>query len=146
MTSKTPEMEAKFWEKVAPTGFCWEWTGALDQNGYGQFFIRRPLSPVKAHRLAYEILVGPIPEGAKGDHLCRNRSCVNPDHIDPIPNRDNVLRGFGITAMHARQTHCKNGHEFTPENTFTKDNGGRGCRECRKEINARYYAKTRRAS
>jgi len=83
-----------------------------------------------AHRFAYEALVGPIPEGLKLDHLCRNRACVNPDHTEPVTDRVNTLRGFGPTAMNARATHCSEGHEFTDENTYLNQSGSRVCLTC----------------
>jgi hypothetical protein len=118
---------------VDKTQDCWNWTGALD-NGYGRFQGGPRGSKVhRAHRLAYELLVGPIPEGLVLDHLCRNRRCVNPDHLEPVTNRINVLRGEGWAASRARQTHCIHGHEFTPANTYVDPKRGtRGCRECRR--------------
>lgn len=86
-----PTVEERFWAKVQPTGFCWEWIASLKPNGYGQFS-PRPGRVAYAHRYAYELLVGPIPTGADLDHLCRNRRCVNPDHLDPVDRRTNLLR------------------------------------------------------
>ena len=85
-----------------------------------------------AHRVVYEILVGPIPVGLELDHLCRNRACVNPDHLEPVTTRTNLLRGYSPWACRARQTHCKRGHEFTPENTYGTGDGRRYCRTCRR--------------
>lgn len=126
------DIEARFWAKVEPTGFCWNWTGHRNKTGHGRFHPTRNRS-IAAHRFAYELLVGPIPEGLHLDHLCRNTACVNPDHLEPVTLKENVLRGFGITAQAARATHCKNGHEFTPENTIVRAKGWRGCRECKRE-------------
>lgn len=90
-----------------------------------------------AHRVAYEQARGPIPEGLELDHLCRNRACVNPDHLEPVTHRENLLRADTFAARHAAQTHCVNGHEFTPDNTYirTRPEGGRECRACRKARN-----------
>lgn len=130
MTQREQLIKARFWSKVEPTGFCWNWTGKTsEKTGHGRFNPERTKS-VAAHRFAYELLVGPIPEGLDLDHLCRHPPCVNPDHMDPVTNRENVLRGFGITAMQARQTHCVRGHEFTPENTHITKRGMRHCRTC----------------
>lgn len=127
--------EERFWASVEPTGFCWTWTGKVqERSGHGRFNPTRQAS-IAAHRYAYESLVGPIPEGMTLDHLCRNPPCVNPDHTEPVTNRVNVLRGFGITAQQARQTHCKRGHEFTPGNTYVTKRGIRQCRECSRAKN-----------
>ena len=102
---------------------CWEWTGCKIWNGYGRIhqIIDGKRKMILAHRAVYEILVGPIPEGLTLDHLCRNRSCVNPAHLEAITMRDNVLRGVGPTAINARKTHCINGHLLP---------ASRKCREC----------------
>lgn len=118
---------AAFLEKVDKTDTCWNWTGYLNL-GYGVFKSKR------AHRVAYEHLVGPIPEGLVIDHLCRNRACVNPEHMEPVTNKENVLRGIGPSAQAARLTHCVNGHELKPENlnilTSKKTRLKRRCGAC----------------
>ena len=106
---------------------CWLWTASLDPYGYGQTTINGLHRG--AHRVVYQLLVGPIPDGLTSDHRCRVRSCVNPDHMEVVTRGENVLRGEGPPAVNARKTHCIHGHEFTPENTITK-RLGRGCREC----------------
>lgn len=108
---------------------CWEWIGTKRNKGYGSFYIHGTFY-VQAHRFCYELLSGPIPAGLTLDHLCRNTSCVNPDHLEPVTNRENTLRGFNPCAMNARKTRCKNGHEFTQENIFRNYRGGRGCVTC----------------
>jgi len=110
---------------------CWPWQGPL-RNGYGYIHLSRD-KKVAAHRWTYELFVGPIPEGLTLDHLCRNRSCVKPTHLEPVTNRVNILRGESLSARRARQTHCKRGHPFTAENTTTDAKGRRICRACRKE-------------
>lgn len=115
-------------DKDAPNG-CWLWTAALDDGGYGVFGVTSSCTR-KAHRFAYENLVGPIPAGLQLDHLCRVRNCVNPDHLEPVTPRVNVLRGVGPTAKNAAKTHCIHGHPFDAKNTYTDPRGRRDCRKC----------------
>jgi hypothetical protein len=122
------DIEARFWAKVEKTDTCWVWSAAKI-SGYGAFKLDG--RAIRAHRFAYELLVGPVPEGLPLDHLCRNRACVNPAHLEPVTHRVNILRGEGACAVKARQTHCIHGHEFTLENTYLKS-GKRQCRTCRR--------------
>lgn len=112
------------WERVHITDGCWNWVGYA-QRGYGVF--EKRIAGIRyrgrAHRVVYELLVGPIPEGLTIDHLCRNTLCVNPDHLEPVTGAENVRRA------NAFRTHCIRGHEFTEENTYYR-NGGRRCRPC----------------
>ncbi|MGQ4513709.1 HNH endonuclease [Streptomyces sp. DW26H14] len=120
----------RFWAKVSPTGFCWEWKASIKPNGYGQFGVASG-RVVYAHRYAYELLVGPISEGADIDHLCRNRACVNPDHLDPVDRRTNLLRSpITLPGSAARRGACRRGHPWTPDNTRF-ESGHRICRSCR---------------
>ncbi|MEV4271931.1 HNH endonuclease signature motif containing protein [Micromonospora aurantiaca (nom. illeg.)] len=89
-----------------------------------------------AHRIAYEMKRGPVPDGLELDHLCRNRRCVRPAHLEPVTRRTNLLRGETIPARLAERTHCRHGHEFTPENTY-QWRGSRFCRTCRAAAQAR---------
>ena len=100
---------------------CWTWTGLTQPNGYGVFYVAK--RPLRAHRVSYELHVGPIPPGLQIDHLCRVRNCVNPDHLEPVTARENSRR--------AMRTRCVNGHEFTAENTYMHA-GKRHCRTCRR--------------
>lgn len=119
----------KFWANVdrSDPSVCWEWTGTRSAKGYGVF------SGVRAHRAAYELLVGPIPAGLTIDHLCRNRACINPAHLEPVTNRENILRGESPSAIHARASHCPKGHQYDGANTWTDRRGWRTCRECRRD-------------
>jgi hypothetical protein len=130
----------RFWSKVEKTDLCWIWRGQRNHYGYGAFSFGGTRRKVGAHRFAYELLVGPIPEGLTIDHLCRNRACVNPDHLEPVSMYENLMRSpIAPQAVNARKTHCKHGHEFTPENTYwRKDRPGRRCVRCNREQTARY--------
>lgn len=125
---------ARFWNYVDKSGECWEWQGTRDR-GYGRCFVGRPKRYSPAHRVAYELAVGPIPEGLTLDHLCRNPGCVNPAHLEPVTNRENILRGVGITAQRARQTHCKRGHLLEGDNLLSaaRRHQWRACRTCYNE-------------
>lgn len=112
---------------------CWLWTGSEDMKGYGQLTFNK--KHYRAYRFSYEIFKGTIPAGMTLDHLCRVRLCVNPDHMEVVTNKENVLRGHGVTANNAAKTHCKHGHEFTEENTYVfryRASGGRSCLACRR--------------
>ena len=118
---------------------CWPWTGTTDGHGYGAIGVRSDdltWRSRKAHRVVYELLVGPIPEGLQLDHLCRNRACVNPDHLEPVTNRENSLRGFGAAAMNARKATCPRGHVLAGRNLVQcrAKNGSRECRICANEL------------
>ena len=132
-------IEQRFWEKVRKTDTCWNWTASKWSNGYGMFWGEdQKLTP--AHRFGYELAHGPIPEGLVIDHLCRNTLCVNPDHLEAVTERENILRGTGASAKHARATHCIHGHEFTPENTYVYPSGRRKCRACKRALDRKLDA------
>ena len=124
----------RFWKKVAilPND-CWEWTAVRNPLGYGQFRVGPTMQ--QAHRYAYQFFVEPLPRFKHGtdelNHTCRHRWCVNPEHLEQVTHRTNVLIGVGPTAVNAKKTHCVHGHEFTPDNTMIKRaGGGRNCRAC----------------
>ena len=120
-----------FWSKVAlpDANGCMVWTASLKSNGYGQFHIEG--KNLYAHRVAYLWLVGPIPDGLQLDHLCRNRKCVAPDHLEAVTQQENLRRGdAGIN--NKVKTHCPRGHAFTPENTRLNKQGSRMCAICKR--------------
>lgn len=129
---------------IDPSSGCWQWTGARRGSptvlGYygGLQVDGRQLA---VHRYVYELLVGPIPDGLQIDHLCRNPPCCNPDHLEAVTQRTNLLRGNGISAKNASRTHCAQGHEYTPENTVYRKGRGRWCRACNRMYCARAYAR-----
>lgn len=106
---------------------CWNWTGAISAGRYGSIYYQGRMQ--KAHRIAYRMVRGRIPHGMDLDHLCRNAKCVNPQHLDPVTRSEN-LRRSPLMDRNSHKTHCKRGHEFTQENTRTRPNGHRTCKEC----------------
>ncbi len=133
--------DIRFWERVTASGACWQWEGPVNRAGYGQFY-ERPRT-VPAHRWSWGHLVGGIPDDLVLDHLCRNHSCVDPDHLEPVTHAENVLRGYGISALNARKTHCKRGHLLAGDNLYPRADGGRECVTCTRERNARRDARGR---
>lgn len=123
--------EDAFFSRVVPNGDCWRWVGMKDGTGYGRY------DGAAAHRWAYEFLRADIPAGLFLDHLCRNRWCVNPWHTEPVTNHVNILRGVSFSAVNARKTHCPQGHEYTPENTYLYGprKAWRLCRSCQRQHN-----------
>lgn len=136
----------RFWMKVdkegpvperrPDLGPCWEWRGAFNLQTYGNFWLRgRQLKP---HRFSYEQAMGEIPVGLTIDHLCRNQRCVNPLHLEAVTNKENILRGDGITAMEARKNKCLRGHPYTKENTYRRPGSDdRQCRTCMRQRDSR---------
>ena len=127
------ETEARFWRHVNKADDCWLWA-AQTSDGYGRFSVNG--RSTRAHRFAWEMRHGPIPDERQIDHLCRVRRCVNPDHMELVDNRTNVLRGVGLTAQNARKTHCDAGHLLSGENLYDGD-GRRQCRACKREFDRR---------
>ena len=136
-------LEQRFWSKVKKLpGGCWLWTGTKPHSDksrslpYGMIGVRLSDGTWKmkgAHRISYELNVGPIPEGLTLDHICKNPSCVNPSHLEAITMKENVLRGNGIAAQCARKTHCKRGHPLSGDNVHIHPmTRQRICRACRR--------------
>lgn len=115
---------------------CWTWTGCT-QHGYGLVWVDGVRRSARVHRVVYELLVGPIPEGLTLDHLCRNRACCNPAHLEPVTLSENVKRGGN-----SLKTHCPNGHDYSLHGfVITSRNGSteRACRPCRRVRDLAYY-------
>jgi hypothetical protein len=128
--------------RISPSG-CWEWTAVPDSSGYGTMTVFRKKD--RAHRVSYEIFIGKIPADLEIDHLCRNRKCFNPLHLQAVSSRVNCLRGESIASKNANKTECVHGHEFSAQNTYIRiDGGGRMCRECsRIRSRKRYKRRTK---
>lgn len=121
---------------------CWLWTASTVNNGYGRFRIGGESR--LAHRVSYELHVGPIPEGLQLDHLCRVRDCVNPAHLEPVTASVNIRRGTSSAAEHAKQSHCIHGHLFDEANTYIwSGNNSRSCRRCSRDRARKYYSEVR---
>lgn len=139
-----PTREDYLLARVEKTGDgCWLWTGYVNREGYGVASLGRT-RVARAHRLAYELFIGPIPDGLTIDHLCHgedslcpggvcdHRKCVNPAHLEPVPSGVNTMRGRTVTALNATRTHCPAGHEYTEANT-RRTQKGRSCKACQSE-------------
>ncbi len=130
-------VEQRAWAKVQMRDGCWEWRGAVRTSGYGSIVLSPQHSRriAMAHRVIYESLLGPIPAGLTIDHLCMNTQCVRPDHMEPVTNEVNIMRGMGWGARNARKTHCVRGHALTPDNCSKHKPDVRECRICRNARN-----------
>ncbi|ALJ22053.1 HNH endonuclease signature motif containing protein [Microbacterium sp. No. 7] len=146
-----PRLPHAFWSKVeqAESG-CWEWRAYRDRDGYGRYALRQPDGTYPrreyTHRISVRVLQGSIPGGMQVDHLCRNRSCCNPAHLEVVTARENTDRSENYIAKNRRKTACVRGHDLTGSNLIIKAVRGkapyRQCRECRNsEALARYHAR-----
>ena len=149
-------LEQRFWLKVDKNGPppvyrpdlgpCWLWLGTLTK-GYGHFRVGSRLR--YAHRVAYELCVGPIQQDLQSDHLCRVSRCVNPNHLEPVTSAENCRRGLGPSASGSRmlaKTHCPQGHPYAGENLYARPNGARVCRACNRERDRLRWARRKAAA
>ncbi len=137
---KTKSLDIRLWNKVNKNGpvivpelgQCWIWTGTTT-HGYGKIHFGSHTKGTRknlfAHIVAYELTCGPVPEGFELDHRCRNHSCVNPDHLEPVSHSVNIIRGYH-SRYNTKKTHCPSGHPYDDHNTYITKNGKRMCRTC----------------
>lgn len=117
---------------ITSYGECWEWQGYKNADGYGKFqYCQKDYS---VHNFMWECVYGPVPEGLELDHLCRNRACGNPIHLEAVTHLENIRRGIYNNHHNSAKTHCPKGHEYSKENTYIAPNGFRQCRECRSQV------------
>ena len=131
----------RLWSRVRKTDTCWNWTGSVTSEGYGTISVNG--KSAFTHRLAYEECYGPIPKDKQIDHLCRNRRCANPSHMEVVTSRENTLRGNGICAQQARRAVCPKGHPYEGYNLYVH-RGKRYCRICR-NVNWKNSMRNRKA-
>lgn len=124
-----PKLIKSFFEKIEKTKSCWNWKAYISPNGYGRinYYDGKRVKVFMAHRVSYEIHKGSIPKGLVIDHLCRNRACVNPDHLEAVDLKTNIFRGVGASAQNVKKTHCPKGH---PYNYINPKNKERRCTIC----------------
>lgn len=133
----------RFWRRVKVTEGCWYWMGGRASTGYGTFSLgRKEDGAINAHTFSYLLVKGPIPKGRVLDHLCRVRHCVNPDHLEPVTHRVNLLRGATLTARNAAKTHCPKGHPYSGVRKHIYGNI-RVCQTCLNESSRRSAARRR---
>lgn len=139
-----PTWDDRLWQFVEDVGDCWEWRGWINGMGYGGFYAAKRCgasTTTLPHRLAYELVVGVIPDGLVLDHLCRNPPCVNPAHLEPVTNAENIRRGIQAT-----KTHCERGHPLSGDNLYVNPSTRkRTCRTCQRAAWHRWNQKRKGA-
>lgn len=127
----TPRQDEKFWKRVDASGDCWEWIGVIDRGGYGTFSLGATTGSRLAHRVVWGVLAGYLSTDLEVDHLCFNRRCVNPDHLEPVTHEENQRRKrWNPWLNKTYRTRCPQGHAYDVENTRIRANGTRTCRAC----------------
>lgn len=142
MSQDKPQLPSSFWCRVLNVGNpgCWEWAGARTPTGYGHIQIKG--RTISTHRLVYQCICGPIPKGLTIDHLCRNRLCVNPEHLEAVTFRENTRRGTSPIAKNAKKTRCPRNHPLSGPNLrvyFGPYGPTRYCLICKKAASRRTY-------
>ena len=145
---KRMPLRERLMQYVQLEGECWIWTGAKDPKGYGRINYNGHAKSALAHRVAYMEFVGPIPDGLELDHLCRNPSCINPEHLEPVSRSINMKRGLAGTSPRFRnywlsKTHCPRGHPYDLLNTYFDSKGHRFCRQCHRARQIKLYWRRR---
>lgn len=124
---------------------CWLTTKNLTNGGYSTMRATPGSNPILTHRYMWTVMRGPIPPGLEIDHLCKVRNCVNPQHMELVTHRENLLRGDGFPGRHARTAHCPSGHPYSDENTYRYPDGARRCRTCSRDSEAIRVVRRREA-
>ena len=119
----------RFLSKIEKTDFCWNWKASKDKEGYGYFWDHKTL---KAHRFSYELFKDKIPNNLQIDHLCRNPSCVNPNHLEIVTSKENTYRGNSFQGINSRKIHCIRNHPLSGNNLYVRPNNSRVCRICQR--------------
>jgi hypothetical protein len=137
LTLPIETLKARLLRQSIDSNGCRVWLGGKGSTGYG--YIKIDHSQRLVHRVAYEVYKGAIPEGYQIDHLCKNTSCINPQHLEAVTQRENILRSNSFAAINSKKTECINGHSLIGDNVYIKPNGARNCKECRKITRREYY-------